>query len=517
MKFTPTAFSPFRILSATVFSALALTAGFAEEAATFRRFELRGKPGQPFYAVVQSKTGTTVTFKLQSGKSQTVRIPELSEPDQQFVLKWTKFKDQLMSDAEFAKTTVRDLLELRGYQSFEFEIRGNHIFVDSEVNGKKATLMIDTGAQSTLLHDGFAKEAGVEMGPYDQKIHGIGGKAPAAVAVVKSVKLGDSEITNWKMLAADLFKDIPGASKDHDGILGADFLRSMDAVISYREGRMFLKPDKLASVKDSGKPGTDSSAAGKVAVRGEFRKWTSADGSKVFTGALVNKTETDATFRLQNNTPVTLPLDKLSEADRDIVGKWSKLRDDLAKNPEFKTLTIKELLELRNYQSFAYRLNGNHILVGGTVGTTKATFLIDSGAGGGVFHVDFAKKAGMDVGPMDQIIHGIGGTAPAAITKVSRLQMGDAVIENRVLLSADLYKASGGVKGSFDAIFGADFLRELDAVIAYNEGRMFLKPDNADKAENTGTPDASPKWEDPKKDAKPEEKKEAPKSTPKPA
>lgn len=472
---TTSRFLPSLALAITL--ALPLIPAHSQEAAAYRKFSLR--TGQGFSAAVLSKSGTSVTFKLPTGKSQTVRISDLSEPDQQFVNKWTKFKDMLLNNTGFAKTTVRDLLEMRGYQSFEFDIRGNHIFVEGEVNGKKVVLMVDTGAHSTVLHDESAKAAGVQMGEYDQKIRGIGGEIPACVAVPASVKLGDSEINNWKMLAANLFKD--QQEKDHDGILGADFLRSMDAVISYREGRMFLKPDKLATVKDNGaKPKSGATPSGKVEVRAEFRRWTKADG-KNFVAALDDKNEKEAVFRFQTGQKAPLPLEQLSEADRDIVQKWDKLRDDLAANPEFATLTVKELLELRGYQSFEYRLDGNHILVQGSVGTTKATFMIDTGAFSGILHIGFSKKAGLEMGPMDQKIYGIGGEAPAAITKVPRMQMGEAVIENRELLSADLFKDAGGFGGNHDALFGADFLRQLDAVINYKEGRMFLKPDNSDK------------------------------------
>jgi len=155
-----------------------------------------------------------------------------------------------------------------------------------------------------------------------------------------------------------------------------------------------------------------------------------------------------------------------------------KLKDSLAKNPEWRTLTVKELLELRGYQSFTYRSSGNHILVDGAVGSTKATFLIDTGAYSGLFDLNFAKAAGLEIGPMDQVVHGIGGTAPAARTKVPRFTMGDAVIENRTLLSCDLFKNSGAIggKGDHEAIFGADFLRELDGVISYKEARIFSSP-----------------------------------------
>jgi hypothetical protein len=63
------------------------------------------------------------------------------------------------------------------------------------------------------------------------------------------------------------------------------------------------------------------------------------------------------------------------------------------------------------------------------------------------------------------------------------MKLGEAVIGNREVLSADLFKDAGTLEGQgeFDAIFGADFLRELDTVISYKENRMFLRPEISDK------------------------------------
>ena len=460
--------------------------GLSQQTAAFRRFSTRD--GKTFYAAVTGKNDLAVNFKLQDGRPTVMQIRDLSQPDQQFVRKWTKFKDDLLNNAQFAKLAVKEMLEMRGYQSFEFDIRGNHIFVEGELNGKATRFMVDTGADTSLLHTETAKNAGVEMGPFDQEIRGIGGAAPAAVCKVTSIKLGDAIIENRKILAADLFKNF-GGSGDFEAIFGADFLRELDAVISYREGRMFLKPDNL---KVAVKPGTPAAAA-PAAGYAEFKRWTTNEG-KAFVAALLDKTDTQVTFRMQNGQVAPWAIEKLAEADKDVVAKWDKLRDVLAKQPEWRTLTVKELLELRGYQSFAYRSSGNHILVDGAVGATKATFLIDTGAFSGVFHLPFSKQAGLEVGPMDQTIHGIGGTAPAALTKVPKLTMGDATIENRTLLSADLFKDAiiPGGKGDHDAIFGADFLRELDGVISYKEARIFLKPDNSDKKAEATPPATTP-------------------------
>ncbi len=477
-------FRPLLLLTAVCSFGAALPLA-AQEASVYRRFSTRD--GKPFYAVVMEKTTTSVTLKLRDGRKVTRTIRELADPDQNFIRKWTKFKDELLNNSEFAKLTVKEMLELRGYQSFEFDIEGNHIYVDGIVNGKEMRFMVDTGAFSSLIHSGSAEEAALEMGPFDVEIRGVGGKAMAAVTVVPSIKLGDAVIEKRKLLATDLFRK-GEFKKDYDVIFGADFLRELDAVISYREGRMFLKTDNVTS---------PAKAAPAGQVKAEFRRWTMTDG-KTFTAALSDKNaaEAKAIFRFQDGRLAPLEIAKLNEADRHMVEGWSKLRDDLTKQPEFRTLTVKELLELRNYQSFDYRLDGNHILVDGTIKETKTRFLIDTGAHGCVLHLPFSEKAGLEIGPMDQIIHGIGGDAPAAITKVPVMRLGDAVIENREVLSADLMKDSGALEGQshYDALFGADFLRELDTVISYKENRMFLRPDISDKpaGKEGAAPDAKP-------------------------
>ena len=82
---------------------------------------------------------------------------------------------------------------------------------------------------------------------------------------------------------------------------------------------------------------------------------------------------------------------------------------------------------------------------------------------------------------MDTFVMGIGGKAPAANCRIGSIKMGDAVIENRMMLVTDLERQQRAFGSSHDGIFGADFLRELDAVISYKEGLMFLRPQLSDR------------------------------------
>ena len=196
MKFQPA------ILAALVISAFTLTTAEAQQAAAYRRFQTRD--GRTFYAAVTAKTDAGCSVRMQNGQVANLLIRDLSLPDQAFVRKWTKFKDELLNNAAFAKLTVKEMLELRGYQSFEFEISGNHIFVEGEMNGKKLKLMVDTGAQTSLVHLEAAKNAGLEIGPMDQEIFGVGGKAMAAVSKFTQLKLGDAVIENRRIIELPL-------------------------------------------------------------------------------------------------------------------------------------------------------------------------------------------------------------------------------------------------------------------------------------------------------------------------
>ena len=256
-------------------------------------------------------------------------------------------------------------------------------------------------------------------------------------------------------------KDRPeGARQMEDAIFGAEFLTQLRAVISYKEGRIFLRPD-LAS------------GEGKVEETPEFRIFKTTAG-QTFKGNVKEKTISAVTIANEAGKETQMAIANLSEADQQYLEEWSPQRAAFLKY--CRNLTVEDLLELRDYESFAYERRGNHIYVDGVLNETDTTFMIDTGAQTTVLHIGTAKATGCDVGPMDQVIYGVGGEAPAAITKVKLIKMGTADITNRSLISADLFKDQSG-EPDFGAIFGADFMRELNGVITYRESRIFLRQD----------------------------------------
>ena len=443
------------ILTCALFASTA-TAQDAEQ--EFRKFT--DSSGREVEAILIDKTDTEVALKLKNGANATFPIDKLSPEDQEFIKGWSKEKDLFLRKC--LSLSVRELLELRGYESFDFRFESNHIIIDGEINGHKAKLLIDTGAGGSTLHLGSAEKFGCEIGPMDQIVYGIGGQAPAAITKVSTIKLGESIITNQTMLSCDMYKDQPaGAHKNHDGLFGAKLLRQLDAVIDYKEYRMFLKPG-LA----------DGSAEAEPEKASEFRLFKTADG-KSYRGNIKSKTTSAVTIEFTNGKSQQFSISGFSQEDRDFISKWSETRDIFMR--KCGSLTVQDLLQLREYKSFQYEYQGTHIFVDGKLKETPTRFMIDTGAGTSLMNKDDATKAGLSVGAMIHKIHGVGGVAMAGATPVPSLSIGDVLVANRTILATDLFKQMGG-KGDYAAIFGADFLRELNGVITYRENRIFLKP-----------------------------------------
>ncbi len=463
-----------KILSSRIlvllFAGLAVAAGllFAEEEG-YRTFT--DAKGRTLEAIVVSKTDTAVNLLIKGRENPVeVALKLLSSKDQAFLKSWVPPK---VPSAElkklFLKTcrtlTVRELLELRGYESFKFTFANNSLIIPGLLNGKKARFLVDTGAHNTILHDAFAKEAGCRMGPYDEVVAGVGGTAPAAYTKVDRIQLGETVLLGKKLLCTDLTNGLPAGSKlKEDAIIGGELLARLDAVISYRERLIFLRPDlgDKPEVADVGEK------AGEKGSQFDFRIFKLKDGTTI-RGKLVAKNEsgTGITIELVNGENRGFTVDRFKPDDELLIRRWSE--DAVAFERNCRDLTVKDLLNIRSYQSFETERKGNHIYVEGALNGQKAKFLVDTGADGSLFNIGSANQYRCEVGPMDQWVYGIGGRAPAAVTKFKSIAVGKTLIENRRILSSD-FSSRNSV-----GIYGGDFMRELDAVITYREMRLFLR------------------------------------------
>ncbi|MBM3862855.1 MAG: hypothetical protein FJ385_02720 [Verrucomicrobia bacterium] len=420
--------------------------------------DFRGTNGVVIKAAIIDKTETEAVLATRDGKRMKVALDNLVEEDRAYVKSWSKEEDVFLRKCR--RLSIRQCLELRGYESFEFRFDGNHIMIDGKVNGKPARMMADTGAH-TLLHDGFAKSVSLEVGPMTEKIYGVAGEQEAGWTAVPSFQIGEAVFKDRKILAADMNKDRPPGSKsNYDLLLGADFMNQLDGVISYPEQRIFFRPDR-----------SDEDAAGGST---DFRLFKTKDG-KVMRGKVVSKTPTVATLKLVNGRESQMPVSNFIEADQTYLNAWTE--EGALFMEHCGGLSVEDILRLRSYQSFQIRRvpHSKHVYVDGTLNDHKVTYCIDTGAFNSLLHIDAAKRYGCDVGPMDQEVWGIGGVQPAAAVKIDKITLGSCVLTNRKLLAADLFRGDATDEDhGWIGLFGGDFMRELEAYITYTEDRFFL-------------------------------------------
>lgn len=441
--------------------ALTMTIGLApinaEDAVQYRKFT--NAKGQSLSAVLVDKNDTHAVFLLQNGKRATVEISSLQEDDQTFIKEWNKAKAIFLQKCK--GLTIGELLTLRGYEAIPIKFHGNSMVIQAKINGKPAKFIVDTGAGTSLFHTGAATRTGCQLGEFTEKVYGVSGEAPAAWADVKTLSIGESVFKDRKILATDLKKDQhKGVELTDDGLFGAEFLSDLDAVISYQERKLYLRPDNSDKEK----------AEGEEASEQNFRIFKTKD-KKIYRGHITKKTATVTTIKQTNGKVIQLPISRLEPADANYVFQWSE--QGAAFLEHCRGLTIHELLTLRSYQDFKYKREGNHIFVNGKLNDNPVKWLIDTGADNSLLHLQAAKDNKAKIGPMDKKVYGIGGSAPAAGCTVDSISMGNAVFNKRKILATDLDRFEQGI--DYVGLFGADLMRECNAVITYREQRIFLE------------------------------------------
>lgn len=435
----------------------------------------KGSNGKEIKAALIDKDDTTATLLLENKRRAVVPLTNLSAEDQQYIKEWNKEKALFLQKC--LGLSVRQLLELRGYESFPITLEGNSIIVTTKLNGHDAKFIIDTGAGTSLLHTKTAEKCELVVGPMTEIVSGVAGDVPAGWVDVPTLSIGESLFKNRKILATDMDKDKPDGAKSNStaGLFGADLLAQLDTVISYKENRIFFRPDKSdrTQVEGDAAKSDDLGIEGEVKNKDEllnFRIFKQRDG-KSFRANVVSKTASVLTVKLVNGKTQQVPIANLSDEDQKYADNWSEAGDIFLRF--CGALTIEELLNLRKYNSFLYERRGNHIFVDGTLNDAAVTWMIDTGANTSLLDLKQANKSGCEVGPMEHQIYGIGGAAPAGETVMKKITLGKVELTNRRTLATDM-SARSGRDLDYVGLFGADFMRELDAVITYSEKKIFL-------------------------------------------
>ncbi|MGI9243555.1 MAG: SHD1 domain-containing protein, partial [Verrucomicrobiales bacterium] len=85
--------------------------------------EFTSAEGKKLEAILIDKSDDTLTLQLKNGKKATLSYDKLSAEDQEYVRKWDKAKELFVTQCRSLR--IGEMLELRGYESFKFQIKGN--------------------------------------------------------------------------------------------------------------------------------------------------------------------------------------------------------------------------------------------------------------------------------------------------------------------------------------------------------------------------------------------------------
>jgi predicted aspartyl protease len=112
------------------------------------------------------------------------------------------------------------------------------IIVDGEINGHKIGVMLDTGANSTLVLRSAAERLGLERHEIrGYQLYGIGGATRAESALVDEFRIGQASRKGWRMLVAGEH----AFGGDVAVLLGEDFFDKVDVEfdLAHRAVRLF--------------------------------------------------------------------------------------------------------------------------------------------------------------------------------------------------------------------------------------------------------------------------------------
>lgn len=121
-------------------------------------------------------------------------------------------------------------------------LAGSRIYVDAEINGQPVELMLDTGAQTTMVLAGVAQRLGIVLSDAmaSASMYGAGGSFGARLVRVRELKLGDARLTNLVFWATGRPGSSSGADSKVAMILGEDVLEKFDVEYDLTHGAVRL-------------------------------------------------------------------------------------------------------------------------------------------------------------------------------------------------------------------------------------------------------------------------------------
>lgn len=151
------------------------------------------------------------------------------------------------SPRETPSSAINSMLRERGYVGIPTRrLRSGHYQATAQVEGQRLSLIIDSGASTSILDNASALRLGVPLRRSRARISGLGAPAQRALSArLDDVRLGALRLDSLAVMVLDL-SHVNQSLRDEgielaDGVIGADLLAERSAVFDFTSGVLYLR------------------------------------------------------------------------------------------------------------------------------------------------------------------------------------------------------------------------------------------------------------------------------------
>jgi clan AA aspartic protease (TIGR02281 family) len=148
---------------------------------------------------------------------------------------------------ETASLAINSLLRGEGYVGIPTRrLKSGHYQAMAQVDGQRLSLIIDSGASTSILDNASAVRLGLPLRRSRTRVSGLGAPAQRALsATLDDVRLGALRLDSLAVVVLDL-SHVNQSLQDEgielaDGVIGADLLAERRAVFDFTSGVLYLR------------------------------------------------------------------------------------------------------------------------------------------------------------------------------------------------------------------------------------------------------------------------------------
>ena len=144
-------------------------------------------------------------------------------------------------------SVINSVLRDRGYVGIPTRrLKSGHYQAMAQVDGQRLSLIIDSGASTSILDNASAVRLGLSLRRSRTRVSGLGAPAQRALSGrLDDVRIGALRLDSLPVVVLDL-SHVNQSLRDEgielaDGVIGADLLAEREAVFDFTSGVLYLR------------------------------------------------------------------------------------------------------------------------------------------------------------------------------------------------------------------------------------------------------------------------------------